>query len=230
MRSVSIFAVFILVVLLVAALFPEALVPDTLPSILLGKLPQDLPENLVVLLQENNQQLLYAALGIALMLLPAIFIIRPPQSAKAPKARAEAVRPQAQLPGTERCEAEIVAFLGVLQEKGRLVDFLMEEIASYEDSQVGAASRVIHEGCRSALLEHFDIVPVRDEPEGSSVIVPAGFAPDTHQLTGKITGEAPFTGVLVHKGWKTNHVKLPRTLKDQGGRLPTIAPAQVELK
>ncbi|HAT51541.1 MAG TPA: DUF2760 domain-containing protein [Alphaproteobacteria bacterium] len=164
------------------------------------------------------------------MLLPAIFIIRPPQSAKAPKARAEAVRPQAQLPGTERCEAEIVAFLGVLQEKGRLVDFLMEEIASYEDSQVGAASRVIHEGCRSALLEHFDIVPVRDEPEGSSVIVPAGFAPDTHQLTGKITGEAPFTGVLVHKGWKTNHVKLPRTLKDQGGRLPTIAPAQVELK
>ncbi|HIJ85733.1 MAG TPA: DUF2760 domain-containing protein [Magnetococcales bacterium] len=182
------------------------------------------------MVRENHTNILWAVLAINVMLLPAIFIIRPPKETKPKKIRAEAIRPQAELPGTARCEAEIVAFLGVLQEKGRLVDFLMEEIAPFEDAQVGAAARVIHEGCRAALQEHFSIVPLREEKEGSRVVVPAGFLPDTHQLLGKITGEAPFTGTLVHRGWKTNHVKLPRTLKDQGGRLPAIAPAQVELK
>lgn len=214
MRSVSIFAVFILVVLIVAVLVPEALVPG----------------HLIFILQENRDPLLWAALGIGLLLLPAIFVIRPTAGAKPTKPLVEAVRPQAEIPGAERAEAEVVAFLGVLQEKGRLVDFLMEEVASYEDAQVGAAARVVHEGCRRALQEHFEIVPVREESEGSSVVVPAGFPPDTYQLVGKIAGEAPFTGTLVHKGWKAQKVKLPRTIKGQGGRLPAIAPAQVELK
>ncbi|MBF0144825.1 MAG: DUF2760 domain-containing protein [Magnetococcales bacterium] len=229
MRSVSIFAVFVLVVLLVAALRPEALVPGQLLT-WLEKNHEPL-SGVVLLLKENHENLLWAALALAIVLLPAIFVIKPAKgTTKSPKARAEAVRPQAELPGTERCEAEIVAFLGVLQEKGRLVDFLMEEIVSYEDAQVGAAARVIHEGCRGALKEHFDIVPVCNENEGSKVVVPAGFSSDTYQLLGKITGEPPFTGTLVHKGWKTERVKLPRTLKDQGGRLSAIAPAQVELK
>jgi hypothetical protein len=47
-------------------------------------------------------------------------------------------------------------------------------------------------------------------------------------LVGKLTGEAPFTGTLVHKGWKTDFVKLPRIAAKE--RLPAIAPAEVELK
>jgi hypothetical protein len=35
---------------------------------------------------------------------------------------------------------------------------------------------------------------------------------------------------LLHKGWKTDSVKLPRILKASEKRLPSIAPAQVELK
>ncbi|MBF0109531.1 MAG: DUF2760 domain-containing protein [Magnetococcales bacterium] len=209
------FAVFTQVILLVAYIDPEAIVPF----------------DFIELVQQNREQFPWAVLAISLLLLPAIFVIRIQSGPKKIKPRAEAVRPEAELPGSQRCEAEIVAFLGVLQEKGRLIDFLMEEIVSYEDAQVGAAARVIHEGCRSALKEHFDIIPVRDEAEGSKVIVPAGFSPDSFQLLGKITGEAPFTGTLVHKGWRTQKVKLPRTLKDSGGgRLPAIAPAQVELK
>ncbi|MBF0421434.1 MAG: DUF2760 domain-containing protein [Magnetococcales bacterium] len=174
---------------------------------------------------------MWAILAVAILLLPAIFVIKTGTKTKVRKEpRAAAIRPQASATGDTGCEAHIVSFLGVLQEKGRLIDFLMEEIAPFEDAQVGAAARVIHEGCRSALLEHFEIVPVRDEPEGSNVVVPAGFAPDSHQLVGKIIGQPPFTGTLVHKGWKTNRVKLPRTLNHQGGRLPAIAPAQVELK
>ncbi|MBV8815569.1 MAG: DUF2760 domain-containing protein, partial [Verrucomicrobia bacterium] len=43
----------------------------------------------------------------------------------------------------------------------------------------------------------------------------------------KISGDPPFTGKLIHKGWKTDYVKLPRSTKTEG--LPAIAPAEVEL-
>src|SRR5580704_17185900 len=41
--------------------------------------------------------------------------------------------------------------LSLLQREGRLVDFLQQEIASFPDADVGAAARVVHEGCRKAL-------------------------------------------------------------------------------
>jgi hypothetical protein len=118
----------------------------------------------------------------------------------------------------------------MLQEKGRLVDFLMDDINRYNDAQVGAAARVVHAGCKSVLQEHFSIHPLRTEDEGSTVQVPAGYAADEYRLVGKIAGQAPFSGVLVHRGWKTDMVKLPQLLPSAPGRLPAIAPAEVELK
>ena len=59
-------------------------------------------------------------------------------------------------------EAEVVAFLGLLQEKGRLVDFLMDDVSIYDDSRVGAAARVVHFGCRDVLQEHFKVTPISD--------------------------------------------------------------------
>jgi hypothetical protein len=47
---------------------------------------------------------------------------------------------------------------------------------------------------------------------------------------GKISGQAPFSGVLVHHGWKTDAVNLPRVLRSSTHRLPAIAPAEVELR
>jgi hypothetical protein len=126
--------------------------------------------------------------------------------------------------------AEIVSFLAMLQEKGRLVDFLMDNINPYNDAQVGAAARVVHAGCKRILQEHFSIHPLRTEDEGSTVQVPAGYAPDEYRLVGKIAGQAPFSGVLVHRGWKTDMVKLPQLLPNAAGQLPAIAPAEVELK
>jgi hypothetical protein len=79
------------------------------------------------------------------------------------------------------------------------------------------------------LREYFKITPVSDAAEGSRVTVPAGYAADEYRLLGKISGEPPFSGTLVHKGWKTESVKLPRIVK-AGARLPCIAPAEVELK
>jgi len=78
--------------------------------------------------------------------------------------------------------------------------------------------------------EHFSIRPLRTEDEGSTVQVPAEYAPDEYRLVGKIAGQAPFSGVLVHRGWKTDMVKLPQLLPSNSGQLPAIAPAEVELK
>jgi Domain of unknown function (DUF2760) len=129
-----------------------------------------------------------------------------------------------------QAEAEIVSFLAILQERGRLVDFLMEDITTYDDAQVGAAARVVHEGCKAAVREHFKIRSLREENEGSSVTIPVGYAADEYRLIGNIRGVGPFSGTLVHRGWKTEWVKLPRILRVNADLLPTIAPAEVELK
>ncbi len=133
-------------------------------------------------------------------------------------------------PAANQADAEIVAFVGLLQDKGRLVDFLMEDVNSYDDTQVGAAARVVHQGCRAVLNEHFKISPVSDAEEGSQITLPADYAADEYRLTGKISGNPPFKGTLLHKGWKADSVKLPRLVNTNENCLPSIAPAQVEVK
>ncbi|HET6326676.1 MAG TPA: DUF2760 domain-containing protein, partial [Planctomycetaceae bacterium] len=63
-----------------------------------------------------------------------------------------------------------------------------------------------------------------------AVTVALGYAADEYRFIGKISGAGPFSGTLVHRGWKTESVKLPRLVRVNAGRLPTIAPAEIELK
>src|SRR4051812_9875585 len=44
--------------------------------------------------------------------------------------------------------ARAAQMLALLQRDGRLIDFLMEDVAPYADAQVGAAVRSVHAGCR----------------------------------------------------------------------------------
>jgi hypothetical protein len=147
-------------------------------------------------------------------------------TAAAPTPAPAAIQPP--VAAANQAEAEVVAFFALLQEKGRFVDFLMEDITSYDDTQVGAAARVIHQGCRQVLQEHFNVSAISESEEGSQVTVPAGYAGDQFRIVGKLSGDPPFTGTLIHKGWKTEFVRLPRIAKTE--RLPAIAPAEVELK
>jgi Domain of unknown function (DUF2760) len=149
---------------------------------------------------------------------------------KEERPRAEAARPVSVPTATSQAEAEIVSFLATLQERGRLVDFLMDDITTYDDAEVGAAARVVHAGCKAVLQEHFEIRPLREETEGSSVTVAVGYAADEYRLIGRISGAGPFSGTLVHRGWKTESVKLPRIVRVDAARLLTIAPAEIELK
>lgn len=165
--------------------------------------------------------------GVAVLLLIAVFVDR---SKAASTAAPVKVAPVAAAPLANQADSEVVNFVAILQERGRFVDFLMDDIKAYSDAQVGAAGRVLHEGCKAVLLEHFGIRPMRDEGEGSKVTVPTGYAPDDYRLVGKISGEAPFTGTLIHHGWRVEWVKLPRLLRASADRLPAIAPAEVELR
>jgi hypothetical protein len=169
-----------------------------------------------------------SALALGIVALVTILAGRGPET-DTEGAAAEAARPVAVQPRTSQADAEILSFLAILQARGRLVDFLMDDINAHGDAQVGAAARVVHAGCKAVLQEHFRISPVREESEGSTVQVAAGYAADEYRLLGRISGPAPFSGVLVHHGWKTDAVNLPRILRSTD-RLPAIAPAEVELK
>ena len=170
-----------------------------------------------------------AALALALAIIVlALCFFGAPREAPAPAAAPVAAQPPP--PAANQAEAEVVAFVSLLQEKGRLVDFLMEDVAPYDDKQVGAAARVVHQGCREVMNDSFKITPISQAEEGSRITVPAAYAADEYRLLGKISGDPPFTGTLLHKGWKTESVKLPRILKSDEKHLPSIAPAQVELK
>ena len=117
--------------------------------------------------------------------------------------------------------------LGLLQKEGRLVDFLNEDIKTYSDQEVGAAARVVHQGCQRVLQECLRIAPVRDEPEGSRVTLQPGFDASANRPTGNVLGSPPFSGTLVHRGWRVAETRLPQITS--GHNLSILAAAEVEL-
>ena len=123
--------------------------------------------------------------------------------------------------------SEGIQVLSLLQRDGRLIDFLKEDISRYSDSQIGAAVRTVHAGCRKALEEILTIESIQKESEGTTIIVEKDFNPSTIRLTGHVFGDPPFTGVLKHHGWKAVGIKFPDIPKEQD--LGVIAPAEVEI-
>lgn len=117
--------------------------------------------------------------------------------------------------------------LGLLQKEGRLIDFLQDDIQTCPDEQVGAAARIVHQGCRRVLADHLPIVPIRQESEGSRLTLIPGFDSSQIRPTGQVVGDPPFTGTLVHRGWKVAETRLPKVAPTRDLRI--LAPAEVEL-
>ncbi|MBS3020402.1 hypothetical protein DJFAAGMI_03163 [Comamonas sp. PE63] len=124
-------------------------------------------------------------------------------------------------------DSAALQLLGLMQREARFVDFIQEDVAPYTDAEIGAAARVVHEGCRKVLREHFTLSPVRSEAEGSRITLLAGFDAAAVRLTGNVVGHAPFTGTLSHRGWLVTEVKLPQLIDSQAAKV--IAQAEVEL-
>ena len=117
--------------------------------------------------------------------------------------------------------------LSLFQREARLIDFAHENLAGYSDADIGAAARVVHEGCARVLREHFTIEAVRSENEGSRITLDEGFDAASVRLTGNVVGKAPFTGTLSHRGWRAAKVTLPQLAERHDARV--LAPAEVEL-
>jgi hypothetical protein len=120
-----------------------------------------------------------------------------------------------------------LALLGLLQREGRLVDFLRETLDDYEDSDIGAAVRDIHRGCKKVIAEHLAIEPVMPGEEDDAVTVPRGFDPGEIRLIGDVNGDPPFKGTLRHHGWRVLEARLPAL--SEGVDRHVLAPAEVEI-
>lgn len=118
--------------------------------------------------------------------------------------------------------------LVVLQRKGRLIDFLQEDLGEYDDAQIGAAVRSIHSGCKETLSKYIDLKPIFKDEEGKEVTVEQGFDSRAIQLTGNVKGNPPFKGILRHRGWRAVKVQIPQlTSQEEGNNV--LAPAEIEI-
>jgi hypothetical protein len=117
--------------------------------------------------------------------------------------------------------------LGILQRDSRLVDFLMEDIASCSDEQVGAAVRELHDQCRDSLTRYVALQPVIDGVEGAYAKAPAGDA-NAVKFIGNVPATPPPGGTLRHKGWRAAKVDLPALAPKQDAAI--IAPAEMEIE
>jgi len=117
--------------------------------------------------------------------------------------------------------------LALLQQEARFIDFIQEDLLGFSDADVGAAARVVHEGGKKVLNDYFSLATVRDEQEESRVTLAEGFDATAVRLTGNVVGQAPFTGTLVHRGWRVTEVRLPKLAEGHDAYI--VAPAEVEL-
>ncbi len=127
----------------------------------------------------------------------------------------------------ERDLTPALQLLGLLQREGRLVDFLRQDVTDFSDDEIGAAARVVHEGCRKALDGHVKVVTVRDEDEGAQLKVDAPIDADRMKLVGNVVGSGPYEGTLRHRGWLAQDIHLPELVGDHDASV--LAAAELEL-
>lgn len=153
---------------------------------------------------------------------PAPVTVTAPTPAPAP---APAAPPPAPL--REAPHEAALQLLGLLQREARFIDFIEEDVKAYSDADIGGAARVVHEGCRKVLREHFSLEPLRSEAEGSRITLPEGFDAAAVRVTGNVVGKAPFTGTLSHRGWRATDTRLPKLAAGHDAAI--LAQAEVEL-
>ena len=118
--------------------------------------------------------------------------------------------------------------LSAFQREGRMVDFLFENLDAYEDDQIGAAVRNIHEQCKNVLDRHVRLKPALDKGEGERFTVQEGYDAGMIRLVGNVKGEPPFEGIIRHRGWQITKLIIPDfTGNDDSG---ILEPAEIEIQ
>jgi hypothetical protein len=119
-----------------------------------------------------------------------------------------------------------VQLLAILQRDGRLVDFLMEDLAGYADAQIGAAVRDVQASCRTSLARYITLAPVHADGEGTTVLVDRSVDAARIKVVGNVGGAPPYRGMLRHRGWDATRVELPPL---PATHRTVVAPAEVEV-
>ncbi len=117
--------------------------------------------------------------------------------------------------------------LAILQRDSRLLDFLMEDISSYDDEQIGAAVRGLHDQARDSLSRYLSLQPVIDGVEGAYTR-PSSSDPAAVKFIGNVPATKPEGGTLRHKGWRAAKMDLPAINARQDASI--IAPAEIEIE
>ena len=153
-----------------------------------------------------------------------------PAPAAAPRPVAAAV-PAAAPGAASGAGGDALILLSLLQERGRFLDFVAEDISAYGDAQVAAASRVVHQGCKAVIDECLALAPAHAGAEGDRITVDPAADPNRYRLQGKLAQQPPYSGVVVHRGWKTTRLTLPRHTRpiDPAGE-NIVAPIDVEVR
>ena len=128
---------------------------------------------------------------------------------------------------TVRTSDGALQILSIMQRDARLVDFLMEDISSYSDDQVGAAVRELHDQCRDSIARYITLSPVIDGVEGTYAKAPGSDAALV-KFVGNVPAQPPAGGTLRHKGWRAAKVDLPVLSGKQDATV--IAPAEIEIE
>jgi len=138
-----------------------------------------------------------------------------------------AVKPAAKKKKLRVEDTTALALLALFQREGRLIDFLEQDITSFDDAEVGAAARVVHEGCGKALHGAAKVQPLRDEEEDAKVVIERGYDAAAVKLTGNVSGKPPYRGTVRHRGWRVRKLELPRAV--EGHDVTIVAPAEIEV-
>ncbi len=128
---------------------------------------------------------------------------------------------------TVRVSDGALQMLAILQRDSRLIDFLMEDISSYTDEQIGAAVRELHSQCRDSLARYVTLQPVIDGVEGTFAKAPSSDG-QIVKFVGNVPAKPPSGGTLRHKGWRAVKIDLPPLAPKQDTAV--IAPAEIEIE
>jgi hypothetical protein len=142
---------------------------------------------------------------------------------------AAAVKPAPAAPQIKVTDGAL-QILGILQRDSRLIDFLMEDISSYSDDQVGAAVRDLQQQARASLDRYLQMAPVIDGVEGTPTRLEAAqITASEIKLLGNVpAGGKAAGGTLRHRGWRAVKMDLPPI--PSGANPQVIAPAEVEIE
>ena len=120
--------------------------------------------------------------------------------------------------------SDAITLLSALQREARLVDLIQENLSEFSDAQVGAAARPCLEQSSATLNRLFDLKPVCEAADGSTVDVGPEETAARYQWTGEGSGTS---GSLIHHGWQASQVELPQFSGDAADAL-IVAPAQIQ--